>query len=353
MNKAKLIDFIEASFLSPLLFDNDITDVSYNGQDIYYLHNILGRQKSSIIINSVEAYEFIRQIANLSEKSFSLIEPILDISCGRYRINAVHHTIATFLEEKTITFSIRLISKELKINDSSIPLAVNELFEFIIHNKISTIIAGATGSGKSELEKYIIFKIPDNERLIIIDEVDELGGGLDNSRLDINYWILSQNRNKNLSSMIQNALRSNPDWIIITESRGEEMYDILSAVMSGHPSITTIHAFDIDSILQRMSSMALMSNKNLKIKDLDRDLKYHFRFFVFMKREISDKGIVSRYISDIAISDGSNELIKIYQKDMMESFHKIPNSIISKYQIPSRLKNFKKTFVLEKGGKNE
>ena len=84
MDIDKTIAFLENSFLRELFVKSDITDISYNGQDIYYVDNFLGRLKSKISITKQEAKDFVRQIANLTEKQFSFQNPNLDVSFGKW-----------------------------------------------------------------------------------------------------------------------------------------------------------------------------------------------------------------------------------------------------------------------------
>lgn len=346
MNKEKIISFLETSFLKEILKDKDVTDISFNGKDIYYLHNFLGRQKSSLELNFPQSFDFVRQVANLSERPFSLVNPILDVSFGRYRFNAIHHSVGVSKENKAVTFSIRTMSQELKITDKTLPLALLQLFQFIIFNHLSIVISGMSGTGKTELAKYLISKMPKNERLVIIDNINELSGGLENLEIDLNYWIASQESILDLKTLIKNSLRSNPDWVIVSESRGKEMLDILTAAMSGHPTITTVHAFDSKTVIERMTSMVLMNDKNLNPDDVEKDLRYHFRFFVFLKREISSLGIVNRFIKEIAFSDGLKEPQLIYQSDGKESkFYKIHANSVINLKIPASLKEFYQVFI--------
>ena len=90
----KLLEYIETSFLKDLLANENITDISFNGEEIYYKDNLKGRVKSEISISSNEAYSFLRQIANLTDSQFSFTNPILDVSVGRYRINGTHSSIS-------------------------------------------------------------------------------------------------------------------------------------------------------------------------------------------------------------------------------------------------------------------
>ena len=104
------------SFLKPLLLD-EITDITYNGKDIYYQTNDKGKLKSDIKVTTQEAFDFIRQIANMSEKLFCISSPTLDVSIRNYRINAVHSSIGRNSSEKVITFAIRKTSKEINAKE--------------------------------------------------------------------------------------------------------------------------------------------------------------------------------------------------------------------------------------------
>ena len=80
----RLLDFIENSFMSSLLKDPEVTDVSYNGVSFFYVHNEKGRLKADIKATTEEVIDFIRQVANLSERQFSYTIPTLDVSIGKY-----------------------------------------------------------------------------------------------------------------------------------------------------------------------------------------------------------------------------------------------------------------------------
>ena len=116
MDKERAVSFIENSFLSTLVTNKDVTDISFNGQDIYYVSNSKGRCKSKIVIEHQVAKDFIRQVANIAEKQFSFTSPVLDTSIGRYRINATHQSIGRIMDEGVLTFSIRIASAEERIN---------------------------------------------------------------------------------------------------------------------------------------------------------------------------------------------------------------------------------------------
>ena len=92
--------YVEQSFLAPLLTLPDVTDISYNGKEIYYVTNRYGRAKSEIAPSEEEIEQFLRQIANQSERQLSYLQPILDVSFGPYRLNAVNRSLARWNNEK-------------------------------------------------------------------------------------------------------------------------------------------------------------------------------------------------------------------------------------------------------------
>ena len=88
MNEERLKEFVESSFLKPILEIDGVTDVSYNGESFFYEENLSGRKEAPIEASKKEVGDFLRQIANFGEKQFSFTEPILDLTFSRYRLNA-------------------------------------------------------------------------------------------------------------------------------------------------------------------------------------------------------------------------------------------------------------------------
>ncbi len=312
----ELKTYIDNSKLAPFLSKSSITDISYNGVSLFYQDNIKGRAKANIDFTAEEAIAFIRQIANMAEKQFSYQNPILDISVANYRINAVHSSIVRLGDEKSISFCIRIGSIESRIlhNYSFMNRKVRSILKDFLKKKYSIVIAGETGTGKTELQKYLLSSLEDNTRIIIIDNIQELDSVRQNEALDITSWQLNPNVSEGtFERLIRNALRSNPDWLVIAESRGKEMNDVLNSVLTGHPIITTLHAYDINSIPARITRMVEMSDSSQKYDDIYHDVMEHMKAYIFLKREVNHRGNIVRYISEIAISD-SKKLNIVYKR---------------------------------------
>lgn len=310
----KLLQFIENSFLKDLLKDENVTDISYNGVSIFYVHNTFGRQKSDIKVKSAEVIDFIRQIANYSEKQFSFTVPTLDVSIGKYRINAMHPSIVRVENEKSCSFAIRIGSKENKIKSDSkfLPKEAEQFLLNCLEKEESLVIAGPTGSGKTELQKYLLSKLRKNSRVIVIDNIQELENLRSFEELDLTSWqISSSNPNASIQELIKNALRSNPDWLVVAEARSKEMNEVLTSVMTGHPIITTVHARSINAIPKRICRMIMSADTTQKYDDILSDIYEHIKYYVFLNRNFNSDGEVNRYIESIGElqSDGSVKIL--------------------------------------------
>lgn len=317
MDVKKLTDYLESSFLKDLLSLDSVTDISYNGDNIYYIDNRYGRLRRDVEVEPQLVKDFIRQIANLSEKQFSYQSPELDVSFGKYRLSALHQSICRKNNVECVCFSIRIASSKLRIeeNEQFFPREVIELLDVLIDSNVSIVIGGLTGSGKTELQKYLITRMRENTRTIVIDNILELDQLRINKNLDFNIWQVDENRSKaSIQSLVRTALRSNPDWLIVAESRGKEMLEVLNSSLTGHPIITTLHALDIESMPYRMVRMVMMNEQKMDFNDVYQDIAYHMRFYIYMKRKYLKNGAVLRYISSIAYLNGK-DMEEIYGSD--------------------------------------
>ena len=341
MDVSKAVTYLEESFLKELLMNSKITDISYNGEDVFYVDNDLGRLKSPVTIERQAAKDFVRQIANLSEKQFSYQCPKLDVSLGRYRFNAVHQSISRRNNEENVGFSIRIASSSLKFNETdSLSDELKELLKVLILSNVSIVIGGQTGSGKTELQKYLISLMKENTRVIVIDNILELDQLKTEQCLDLNIWQVDEKREEaTIESLVKNALRSNPDWLIVAESRGKEMLDVLNSSLTGHPIITTLH---------RMVRMVMMNEQRMNFEDVYYDISYHMRFYIYLKRQYLKDGFVSRYISSISFLS-THGMEEIYFSDgKQKKYGLLSKEAIKMLDLSNTSDLFKATFI---GGK--
>ena len=316
----KLISYIENSFLSPLLKKGDITDISYNGVSFFYVDNNKGRIKSKISATNEEVNDFIRQIANYSERQFSFSNPNLDVSIGKYRLNAMHSSIVRVENEKACSFSLRIGSKDTRIKQGSdfLRLEGEEFLVDLLNKGESIVIAGPTGSGKTELQKYLLSKLRKNSRVIIVDNIQELENLRQYEDLDLTSWqVSSHNPNASIEELIRCALRSNPDWLVVAEARGKEMNSVLNSVMTGHPIITTLHARSLEAIPKRICRMVMMADTTQKYEDIMEDVFDHIKYYVYLNRDYLNKQVV-RYVETIGELKKDGSMMIVYRRNKDE-----------------------------------
>ncbi len=297
MAKEKTIAFLEGGFLKPILEIPDLTDISFNGKSLFYMTNSAGREASGIELSPNDAADFIRQIANMEDRKWSYSEPLLDMSFGKYRLNAVFSNIVRVDNEKSVSFSIRIESAESKVEHDDFFFGGDsrDVLLKALYQGESIAIGGKAGSGKTELQKWMIAHLPRYTRVIAIDNVEELSL-VKNPEIDLTLWLAKEE--KDYSPLVKNALRSNPDYIVLAEARGPEAYEALNCAMSGHPVITTLHARGLSEMPSRIANMAIKSHGGLDEKALLKDVRDHFRFYVYLERR-EENGSVKRRIARI------------------------------------------------------
>jgi pilus assembly protein CpaF len=308
--------YLESSFLKDLLFLPGITDISYNGQSLNYVTNEEGRKRAEFVPSKEEVGDFLRQIANLCERQFSYSAPILDVSFGPYRLNAVHASLCRSSNEKSYSFSLRLASASCRLEGDAAFFGGSEglLLEALKQGE-SIAIGGTTSSGKTELEKWCLLHLGENRRVIVIDNVEELDL-LENRAIDLTTWLVNEAiPGSSFSGLIRNALRNNPDYIVVAEARGKEMLDALNSAMSGSPIITTLHAQRLEQMPERMARMAMMANERLYLDDLLTDIAAHFRYFVYLRKTLTNQGKIQRYVEAVGrYEEGQKNLRVLYRR---------------------------------------
>jgi pilus assembly protein CpaF len=309
--------YLENSFLAPLLSEEGVTDISYNGTSLYFATNVKGREKSSSEVTKEEVGDFLRQIANFTERQFSYSYPILDVSFGKYRLNAVYSSLVRNRNAKTYSFSLRLVSEKCRLDDDPSFFGGDSrgILLALLQKGESMVIGGKTSSGKTELEKWLLANMPPSTRVIVIDNVEELDL-MANPAIDLTTWLVNESiPSATFSSLIRNALRNNPDYILVAEARGAEMLDALISAMSGHPIITTIHAQDLSAMPERMARLAMLGSERLFKEELLDDIAHHLRYYVYLEKKTESDGSISRFIRDIAeLKERTREMKSLYRR---------------------------------------
>lgn len=288
----------EKDILEKLISDNNITDISFNGNDIYIQDNVNGRYKLETDVDKESIFNYIKQLTYSNNEQFNDENPILDTEFPNLRVNAVHQSISPF----NMTLSLRASKPTIQINeyDSSIaPKSIFKLLESCIKSKCNILISGKTGSGKTEMQKYLVGFIDDVDKIVLIE--DTMDSHI--KELYPNKDILSWKTNTrikeeiNFDDLIKTALRNNPDWIIVSETRGAEAYSMLKSCLSGHHIITTLHSIDAKSNVERLIHMC-KEKYNLDQRLLGSMICNNFDIGIHLDHTV-DKNGVKRFIAEV------------------------------------------------------
>jgi pilus assembly protein CpaF len=186
----------------------------------------------------------------------------------------------------------------------SISAEMMELLSSAVRARLSILISGGTGAGKTTFLNILSQYIPQNERIITIEDAAELQLAQENIvRLETRPPNVEGQGAIRQRQLLINCLRMRPDRIILGEVRGEEAFDMLQAMNTGHEgSMATIHANTARDALSRLESMVAMSNLNLPEKTV--------------RQQIS--GAIGIVVQISRMSDGSRKVMSVSEITGME-----------------------------------
>ena len=269
-SKKKLREMIFNSFqgydvLSDLLSDKSTTEIMINAyNEIFVERNGTKFKLSESFENEEQVENIIQQIVGKINRVVNTSSPIVDARLDDgSRVNVVLPPIAL----KGATITIRKfpepITIEKLIDYGSITKEASEFLKELVRAGYNIFISGGTGSGKTTFLNALSNFIPEEERVITIEDSAELNIShvANLVKLETRNSTSSGAKEINMQDLIRAALRMNPDRIIVGEVRGKECLDMLQAMNTGHDgSISTGHANSAYDMLSRMETMVLMAS---------------------------------------------------------------------------------------------
>ncbi|MDH3540355.1 MAG: ATPase, T2SS/T4P/T4SS family, partial [Acidimicrobiia bacterium] len=185
------------------------------------------------------------------------------------RVNAVIHPLAIGGPFLTIRkFSVDPLTEKDLIDKGSFTELTAEFLRKCTEGKLNIIVSGATGSGKTTMLNILSSYIPDNERIVTIEDAAELQLGQEHVlTLEARPANLEGRGMVTIRDLVRNSLRMRPDRIVVGEARGGEALDMLQAMNTGHDgSLTTIHSNSPRDTLARIETMVLMSGFDMPVR---------------------------------------------------------------------------------------
>ena len=257
--------------LEPLLLDPTISDILINGYKQVYIE-----RKGKLELTTVE-FQDNDHLLNIIERIVSRVGRRIDESSPMVdarladgsRVNAIIPPLA--LDGPVVSirrFSVNPLMVHDLLKLGSITNEMATLISAIAKSKINAVISGGTGSGKTTLLNLISGFIPENERIVTIEDAAELQMRQPHIvRLETRPPNIEEKGEVTQRALVRNALRMRPDRIILGEVRGAEALDMLQAMNTGHEgSFATIHANTPRDAIARMENMVSMAGATLTMQ---------------------------------------------------------------------------------------
>jgi pilus assembly protein CpaF len=293
--------------LETLMKDPEISDILVNSSSQIYVERYGKLEKTDVRFrDDSHLMQIIERIVTRVGRRVDESSPMVDARLADgSRVNAIIPPLA--LDGPVLSIR-RFGAERLTVNDliqfNSIPPQIAEVAAACVKSRLNMLVSGGTGAGKTTLLNCLSNFIPDNERIVTIEDSAEL-------KLQQDHIVRLETRPPNIEGqgavtardLVRNALRMRPDRIVIGEVRGGEALDMMQAMNTGHDgSISTVHANSARDALSRLETMMLMAGINLPERALREQVASALDVIVQLTR----------------LSDGSRKVVEFAEVTGME-----------------------------------
>ena len=260
-------------FLAPLrqfLQDDTVTEIMVNGYSEVYIERRGRLEKTDAAFPSHDALlSAVHNVAQYVGREIDEDRPILD---ARLPDGSRVHVVLPPSARRGIYFTIRKFARDIFTLDDLIRLgslspSAQEFLEICVRLKKNIVVAGGTGTGKTSMLNALSTAIPDEERIVVIEDSSELRLNQPHTLyLEVQQPDSYGRGGVNIRQLFVASLRMRPDRILVGEVRGGEALDMVQAMLSGHAgSLTTVHATSPRDALTRLETLSLMSEVELPV----------------------------------------------------------------------------------------
>jgi pilus assembly protein CpaF len=294
--------------LEPLMQDPTISDILVTTPNLVYVERNGKLVKSPVRFkDNAHLQRIIQKIVGQAGRRIDESSPMVDARLpDGSRINAVIEPVAVDGPLLSIRrFSTDPLTAEDLVEMRAVTPEIVTLLAACVRARLNVIIAGGTGTGKTTLLNILSTYIPEDERIVTIEDTAEL-------QLRQEHVARMETRPPNIEGqgaikqrqLVINSLRMRPNRIILGEVRGEEALDMLQAMNTGHDgSLATIHANSCKDAVSRLEMMVGMGNPNISLQSIRQQIANAVDLYVQVSR-LSDG---SRKITQIAETIGQRE----------------------------------------------
>lgn len=288
-------DFVGYGRIDPLIRDKFVEDISCNGvkEPVYVFHRDYEWLETNIVFNDVEELErVVSKLALRCGQETSIAKPVIEgvIKPEGYRVNLVLDVVSrrghafTIRKFRAEPFTIIELVRKKTLN----PLVAAYLW-IAIDYKQGVVVYGPTGSGKTTLLNALALLLPPEYKIVTAEDTPEIMLPFhDNWMAMVTRLSSDPNvQSVTLQAQVEAALRQRPDVIILGEIRSREAYSFFQAVSTGHGGLTTVHAEDTETLINRLAAPPMNVPKSVIAA---------VKAFVFITRLSTPQGFVRKVI---------------------------------------------------------
>src|SRR5450432_1194395 len=296
--------------LEPLRKDPSISDILVNRFDRVYVERAGKLERTALSFkDDSHLMQIIERIVSRIGRRVDESSPMVDARLADgSRVNAIIPPLAIDGPCLSIRrFGRDPITARQMLENQTLTESMLELLSAMVKGRLNILVSGGTGAGKTTVLNVLSGYIPNTERIVTIEDAAEL-------QLKQEHIVRLETRPPNIEGkgavrqreLVINSLRMRPDRIVVGEVRGDEAFDMLQAMNTGHEgSMTTIHANTTRDALSRLESMVAMASVNMPERSVRQQIASAISIIVQVSR-LSDG---TRKVVDIAEITGLEENI--------------------------------------------
>jgi pilus assembly protein CpaF len=275
--------------IQPFLEDPEVSEVMVNGPDQVFIEKRGEMVLTDVKYDSNEHVRFaINHVINPLGRYVNARRPLIDSRLpDGSRVNAIIPPASPYWPAITIRRFLKdKLTLEQLIGLGSFTGPIAEFMSVCVKARINIVVAGNTSSGKTTLLNILAQSIPDNERIVTVEDSAELSL-IQTHKISLEATQASQTGEGAVTvrDLVRNCLRMRPDRIIVGEVRGGEAIDMLQAMNTGHDgSLTTVHSNSPRDTISRLETMVLMSGLELPVNAIRRQIASAIQMIIYLTR---------------------------------------------------------------------